>query len=475
MAVIKAFAGALGGTFADLWRDIITAGPFTEHTVVVPGIPRGSNNDRGSNEYGSEGIITNGSRIYVPENTAAFIFSETGIENVITESGGYEYRNGEQSVLAGDGIGSFFNQVADRFTFGGQPGRTKYVAFVNLREIRGIKFGTSAPLVYNDRFYGVDLEIRARGAMSLKVTDPVRFVRNFVPATTVSYSFDDEGPRRQILSEFVQSFIVAINSLSNEYRISQLPGKANDIAACVRGDRANAGTWNDRFGFEVSSVGIESIEFTEQSRQLVQQFASNKMNVAAYEGVSQQAGNMAAQQRIAQGIQDNGFGDGGMLLGMNMAQAINPMTAAPVQAPAPAPAPEAAAPASHTASMSVEEQVEAMKKLKELVDIGILSQEEFDAKKHEILGLINGAFMQLETADNEGNAGATRTKWCSGLRTGLFNPFRYFGDSALVRAAVREHQVGDDAGGGSTGQCAGDDGESLHRRAERGLARCGSL
>lgn len=68
--------------------------------------------------------------------------------------------------------------------------------------------------------------------------------------------------------------------------------------------------------------------------------------------------------------------------------------------------------------------------------------------------------MQLETADNEGNAGATRTKWCSGLRTGLFNPFRYFGDSALVRAAVREHQVGDDAGGGSTGQCAGDDGES---------------
>lgn len=213
-----------------------------------------------------------------------------------------------------------------------------------------------------DRFYGVDLEIRARESMPLKVTDPVRFVRNFVPATTVSYSFDDEGPRRQILSEFVQSFIVAINSLSNEYRISQLLGKANDIAACVRGDRANAGTWNDRFGFEVFSVGIESIELTEQSRQLVQQFASNRMNVAAYEGVSQQAGNMTAQQRIAQGIQDNGFGDGGMLLGMNMAQAINPMTAAPVQAPAPTPAPEAAAPASHTASMSVEEQVEAMKK-----------------------------------------------------------------------------------------------------------------
>ena len=126
-------------------------------------------------------------------------------------------------------------------------------------------------------------------------------------------------------------------------------------------------------------------------------------------------------------------------------------------------------------SLEVFTDEKEINKVKELVDIGILSQEEFDAKKTRNSRPINGAFMQLETVDNEGNAGATRTKWCSGLRTGLFNPFRYFGDSALVRAAVREHQVSDDAGGGSTGQCAGDDGKSLHRRAERGLARCGSL
>lgn len=389
MAIFKAFAGALGGAFADQWKDLITAGPFDEHTIVVPGLPRETNNGRGSNEQASEGVISNGSRIYVPESTAAFIFSESGIENVITEPGGYEYRNGEQSMLAGDGVGSFFSQVADRFTFGGQPGRTKYVAFINLREIRGVKFGTPAPLVYHDRFYGTDLEIRARGSMSLKVTDPVRFVRNYVPANTVSYSFDEPGPREQILAEFVQSFIVAVNALSDEYRISQLPARANDIVATVRADAANAGTWKARFGFEVTGVGIESIEFTEASRTLVQQFSSNKMNVAAYEGVSALAGNMAAQQRIAQGVQDHGLGEGGgMLFGMNMAQSINPMTAAPMAPAAQAvaagqpPATPAPAPA-----MSLEEQVEALKKLKELVDIGILSPEEFDVKKREILGL----------------------------------------------------------------------------------------
>ena len=157
------------------------------------------------------------------------------------------------------------------------------MAFVNLREIRGIKFGTPAPLVYNDKFYGVDLEIRARGTMSLKVTDPVRFVRNYVPANVTSYAFDNPKAREQILSEFVQSFIVAINSLSDQYRISQLPAHANDIATRVRNDETNAGTWRNRFGFEVSGVGIESIEFDEESRQLVRQFASNKMNVSAYE------------------------------------------------------------------------------------------------------------------------------------------------------------------------------------------------
>ena len=370
MAIFKAFGGSISGAFADLWKEIITAGPFHEHTAVAPGVLKHVNNERGVNENGSEGIITNGSHIYVPENTAAFIFSESGIENVIIEPGGYEYRNGEESVLAGDGIGSLFKQIGDRFTFGGQPVENKYVSS------------------YHDKFYGTDLEIRSRGTMSLKVTDPVRFVRNFVPANTTTYSFDQPGAREQILSEFVQSFIVAINSLSNEYRITQLPAQANSIAEQIRNDQANAGTWEQRFGFRVVGVGIESIEFTEQSRLLVQQYASTKMNIAAYEGISQQAGNIAAQQHIARGIEQHGLGEGGgMLFGMNLAQAIDPFTAANRTEAVVSSAESAGARPEQRHVMSVDEQVDALKKLKELVDAGILSPEEFRIKKKEILGL----------------------------------------------------------------------------------------
>lgn len=78
MGLIRSFTGALGGTFADQWKDIITAGSFDEHVVVSPGIFQSSNNGRGSNFHGSSGVISNGSKIYVPENTAAFILVNRG-------------------------------------------------------------------------------------------------------------------------------------------------------------------------------------------------------------------------------------------------------------------------------------------------------------------------------------------------------------------------------------------------------------
>lgn len=222
MALIKAFAGALGGTFADQWLDIITVGQFGEHVALMPGVYQETNQGRGSNTKHSAAVISNGSRIYVPENTAAFIFDQSGIETIITESGGYEYRTGgTESVFAGDGIGkSIFGQIGERFKYGGEPVANKRVAFVNLREIRGLKFGTPAPLMYHDKFYDTDLDIRARGMMSLRITNPTAFIRQFVPPNVDYISFDDPKTKLQLLSEFMQSFSVALNSLSNEYRIS---------------------------------------------------------------------------------------------------------------------------------------------------------------------------------------------------------------------------------------------------------------
>ncbi len=372
MGILKAFGNAVSGTFADQWKDIITADIFDEHTVVVPGVLKSTNNGRGANTDGSDGVISNGSKIFVPENTAAFIFSQAGIENIITEPGGYEYQEGEASIFHGDGIKkSIFKQIGDRVGYGGISSTQKTIAFVNLREIRDIKFGTRGPQVYNDIFYGCDLEIYAYGSFSVQVTDAEKFMREFVPANVQYYSFDEKQVRGQIVSDFLQSFTVALNSLSSEYRISQIVSQANALSVRVSEDPMNAGSWKERFGFEIVKVSIENIEFSPESRELVKQYNANKMNLSAYEDVSQRASNISAQQKIAEGVRDHGFGDmGGMVFGMNMAQSVG-----------------AHGEVKNTPARSMDEQIELLKKMKELVDLGILTQEEFEAKKKEIMGL----------------------------------------------------------------------------------------
>lgn len=371
MGIIRAFSGAISGTFADQWKDIITAGPFNEHVAVAPGVQRSANRGRGSNFYGSTGVLTSGSKIYVPENTACFIFDQSGIEGIITESGGYEYQNGQASLLNGSGFrNAIFEQAKERLGYGGISPDSKQIAFVNLREIRGIKFGTKGAQVYNDYFYGTDLEIFAYGSFTIKVTDPVKFIRNFVPPKVVYYTFDNPRVRSQLLAEFLQSFAVALNSLSGTFRISQLPAQSNEIAKTVVADTENAGSWEERFGFKIVRVAIENIEFSADSKELVREYSENKMRAKAYDDVSQKTSNIAAQQQIAAGIKDHGLGDGaGMLLGMSIAQGLSQTAEQQSSVP------------------SFDERIEQLKKLKELVDANILTQEEFDLKKKEIMGL----------------------------------------------------------------------------------------
>jgi len=386
MGLIQAFSGAIRGTFADQWLDIITVDPFDEHTVVMPGILKQPSKGRGTYNNATDGVISSGSKIFIPENTAAFIFSQSGIEEVITVAGGFEYQAGQASVFNNDGIEeSILNQAVSRVKFGGQTSEEKKIAFVNLREVRGIKFGTRGPLMYHDLFYETDLEITAFGAFSLQITDPEKFVRNYLPAKVNYYTFDDQKARQQIISEFMQSFVVAINSLSSTYRISQLPSQANEISTFVSNDNSNAGTWLNRFGFQVVNVGIENIEFSPESKELVKQYSSKKMDWKVLDSVSQESSNVAAQQKIAQGVQDHGLGNmPGMVLGMGMVQGMNPQNAAPVAQQS---QPQSQVQPEPKPAMSVDQQIEAVKKLKELLDVGILSEDEFNVKKKEIMGL----------------------------------------------------------------------------------------
>ena len=324
MGIFKAFKDATASTFANQWKEIITAGDFDEHTLISPGMLKTRDMGRGTNNLGSEGVISNGSKIFVPENTVAVVFNQSVIESVISLPGGYEYLDGDKSVFNDDGVISpIIEQIGKRFGFGGITQDNKQIAFVNLREIRNIKFGTSGAQLFHDPAYGIDVEIHAWGNFSIKVTDAECFIRQFLPPHTVSYSVDDEGAKEQITADFLQSFSVALNSMSGKYRVSQLASLENEIANLIAGDTANAGTWKARFGFELVKVTIRNLELSDASKELINHYAAKKVDLSAYNDISQKASDIAAQQKIAQGIQDNGFGNvGGMIFASNIAQGL---------------------------------------------------------------------------------------------------------------------------------------------------------
>ena len=95
MGLIQAVAGSVGGVLADQWKDFYTVPDGLPSTAALfAAVPRGTNAGRGSNTSGSANIITNGSKIVVPEGYGLLLMQDGAITCFAAESGGYEWRYG---------------------------------------------------------------------------------------------------------------------------------------------------------------------------------------------------------------------------------------------------------------------------------------------------------------------------------------------------------------------------------------------
>ena len=187
MGFIKAFTGALGGTFADEWKDFYVPRGNVPATAAIFGAEKkGTDAGRGENTKGSENIITNGSKIVVPEGTALITLQDGAITGCITEPGGFIFQSNDQnsqSFLAGNGIiSSTLKTSWERFKFGGIPAAEQIAIYVNLKEIPGNMFGTQSEIYWDDAYMNSQVGAITRGTYSLKIVDPILFVKNFVPA-----------------------------------------------------------------------------------------------------------------------------------------------------------------------------------------------------------------------------------------------------------------------------------------------------
>ncbi len=400
MGFIKAFTGALGGTFADQWKDFYTVPSNVPATAgLFQAVPQGQNNGRGENYKGSENIISNGSKIVVPEGTALITMQDGQITGLVTEPGGFIWQSDDpnsRSFFGGNGIlSSTLGQTWERFKFGGQPGAQQTAFYVNIKEIPNNRFGTQSEIYWDDAFFGTQVGAITRGTYTLKIVDPILFVKNFVPAKYLqpgAEPFDfadmDNDAGEQLFNEVVGSLSAAFSNYTNDpskgNRMSKIQGDQIGFAKSLSGAVEEGYQWRTDRGLEIAKVAILAIEYDEDTKALMS-------DVKKADALSGSRGNSFMQQSVARGMQAAGENGGGanmafMGMGMNaaggmmgaMQQPSNPSTYQPNFG---------AQPQAGAAEAPAEDPYAKLANLKQLLDQGVISQEDFDAAKNKLLGL----------------------------------------------------------------------------------------
>ena len=304
MGIIKAVASAVGGALADQWLEAIEPDDMGDRIVFARGVQvrRG----KGSNTKGSSDIVSNGSVIHVYPNQFMMLVDGGKVVDYTAEEGYYTIDHSAMPSMFNGQFGEALKESFNRIRFGGITPTAQKVYYVNLQEIKGIKFGTRNPVNYFDNFYNAELFLRAHGTYSIKVTDPLKFYGEVIPKNADRVDIDSIN--EQYLSEFLEAFQTSVNQMSADgTRISFVTSKSRELGRYMADTLDEE--WNKLRGMEIQSVGIASITYDEESQNLIN--LRNKGAMMGDPGIREGY----VQSTIAEGLKNAGSNSAGSLAG----------------------------------------------------------------------------------------------------------------------------------------------------------------
>lgn len=311
MGIVKAALNAVGGALADQWLEVIEPDEMSDQTVFASGIQI----RKGANTKGTSNTVTNGSQIHVYENQFMMLVDGGKVVDYTAEPGYYTVNNSSLPSLFNGQFKDALKDSWNRIKYGGETPTAQQVYYINLQEIKGIKFGTPNPVNYFDSFYNAELFLRAHGTYSIKITDPLLFYAEAISKSAAHVDIDDIN--EQYLSEFLEGFQASINQMSADgTRISFVTSKGPELSRYMADSLDES--WKKMRGFEVQAVGIASISYDEESQKLI-----NMRNQGAMMG-DPNIREGFVQSSIAQGLQAAGSNANGAMAGfMGMGVGMN--------------------------------------------------------------------------------------------------------------------------------------------------------
>ena len=315
MGLIKALSGATTSALGDQFKEFVTCPTIAKNVIIQKGVV----NHGEGNKNPSEGIISNGSTIAVPQGMAMMIIDNGEIKEFTAEAGTFYYdTSSEPSIFTGGlgkGIIDTFKTIGKRFTYGGQTAKDQRVYFVNLLTITGNKFGSPQPKKITDEKYGM-LEVTFFGEYAFKVVDPILLVNSVIganPEDTVTY---EEIVGSQLQAKFVEQVAQAISVVMRKHKVSfgdiglYNSDISNEMNVCLDD------SWRKNYGLEITDVAIGDINLTADSMTKV-----NKIDEATiFSNKNLQSGLMASAS--ADALRNASSNENGAMMGfmgMNMA------------------------------------------------------------------------------------------------------------------------------------------------------------
>jgi len=249
------------------------------------------------------------------------------------------------------------------------------VYFFSLRQQLDRRWGTSQPITIRDKDFGA-VRLRAFGNYAFQIADPKLFY-TAISGTRDRYTVEDiDGQLRGLMLQHISDAVAASG-------IPFLDLAANQIEFARQLQDATAPEFA-KLGLALVSVTVQSVSLPEELQKILDQKIGMGM-VGGDMGKFMQYQTAQAIPKFAEGGGAGGGGIAGDAMGLGAGVALGQVMAQQLGQGLQAAPAAAAAAAAAAAGMKPDEVMATLEKLGELKAKGILTEDEFSAKKAELL------------------------------------------------------------------------------------------
>lgn len=312
MGLIKATVSAVGSTLGDQWKEYIKCEDLGQDILM-------------RKVTTANGIISKDSAIQVAPGQIAVIFDSGRIVDATAEQGIYTFdQSTSPSFFAGQ-FGPVFKEMWTRFVYNGAPNKEQAVFYLNAKEIMDNKFGTPAPIPYQDWGHPIPnqmtggtsplrVEVKCFGKYTFKIVDPAVFMSKVAGTAEVYHKGElTEQMRSEVVASF-QNVLSELGSKDHKVAALDLPNSTDEIKKTMT-DRVFDQPIRDR-GLSLVGFVVESVTLDEESEKKIDNYELSS-NAFMQQGTLTGAYANAVQ---AAASNENGAMNGFMGVGMmNMA------------------------------------------------------------------------------------------------------------------------------------------------------------